>query len=216
MSREDWYRKTTWSEEDKALFYKRLNRSRTDYNKAQYLKIQAHYLQKAKPPFYSEAIDLINYLLEHYPHPSHLASAYMQKAQCLDALGDISRAKDAYLLALIAEETPSGIKTTAPLEFAMFVVRHSLKDLYGKVFDILTQDKIKMLTLFPVGQYKACAALAIIADETGNKHEARKFAQKALDSAQVKDTGLKYHPTVGLVRDRGRKIQKRLEKIVRG
>jgi len=104
----------------------------------------------------------------------------MQKAQCLEALGNISQAKDAYLLSLTAEDTPSGVKTTAPLDFAMFVARHSVSELYDKAIETLTQDNIKMLTLFPAGQYQACAALAIIADERSNKREARNFAQKAL------------------------------------
>ncbi|VAW43317.1 hypothetical protein MNBD_CHLOROFLEXI01-786 [hydrothermal vent metagenome] len=213
MGKQDWFRKTTWSVKEKTQFYERLNRSRTDYNKAQYLRIQASHLQTAKPPYYEEAIELIDYLLQYYPHISQLAGAYMQKAQCLEALGNISDAKDAYLLSLIAEETSSGVKTTAPLEFAMFVIRHSLKELYDKVFHTLIQDNIKMLTLFPARHYQACAALAIIADETGNKDEARKFAQKALDSAKVKDTGLRYHPKIGLVHNQNRKLQRKLEKI---
>lgn len=216
MSRDDWFRKTTWGEKEKAQFFERLNRSRTDYNKAQYLQIQAHHLQNAKPPFYTEAIELLDYLLEHYPHPSQLASAYMQKAQCLEALGKISQAKDAYLLSLTAEDTPSGVKTTVPLDFAMFVARHSISELYDKAIEALTQDNIKMLTLFPAGQYQACAALAIIADKRGNKREACIFAQKALEVAQIKKPVLSYHPTVGLVNTPDEKIQKRLERIARG
>jgi hypothetical protein len=41
----DWYRKTTWSEADQADFFARFKRSRTPYNKAQYLRIQANYLE---------------------------------------------------------------------------------------------------------------------------------------------------------------------------
>lgn len=216
MGKNDWYRKSSWSLEERVQFFERLNRSRTDYNKAQYLQIQAYHLQKAKPPLYVEALELLDHLIERYPHPSQLASAYMQKAQCLEALGDISRAKDAYLLSLTAEETRSGIKTTAPLEFGMFVVRHSLNELYLKVFEILTGDNIKMLTLFPAGRYQAYAALAIIADETGIKLEARNFAQKALEAAQTKDTGLRHHPTIGLVNTPDKNIQKRLERIIHG
>ena len=46
MGRYDWYRKTTWTEQDRSEFWLRLNRSRNDFNKAQYLRIQALTLEE--------------------------------------------------------------------------------------------------------------------------------------------------------------------------
>ena len=46
MSKDDWFRRTTWSDEDERAFFARLVRSRGIFRKAQYLRIQAVTLRK--------------------------------------------------------------------------------------------------------------------------------------------------------------------------
>lgn len=44
MSPDDWFRRRTWTREDREDFRKRLSRARP-HNRAQYARIQAGYLQ---------------------------------------------------------------------------------------------------------------------------------------------------------------------------
>ena len=49
MSKKDWYRNTIWNEEVEEFFFTKLKRSSTQFNKAQYLRIQAVYLKDKYP-----------------------------------------------------------------------------------------------------------------------------------------------------------------------
>lgn len=116
MGREDWYRRTTWTAEDQRDFFDRLKRARGTYNKAQYLRIQALYLQQSG--FYADAVHLLNLLQTDYPDESQLAAALLQKAECLCAIGDRPGAFDAYADALAAQRRyPNSISLIA-LSFA--------------------------------------------------------------------------------------------------
>ncbi len=78
MSNDDWYRKTSWNQKNKEDFFARLKRSRDSYNKAQYLRIQAGYLQRDYP---DDSKELLFMLFDQYPERSELASAYLQMAE---------------------------------------------------------------------------------------------------------------------------------------
>lgn len=218
MRKKDWYRNIEWTTEIRERFFARLHRSRSTYNKAQYLRIQAYHLQHdAKPPLYETALELLEYLIKVYPEPSQLASAYLQKAQCLEALGSTKDAADAYLAALSTEEVCQGVKATAPLDFAMFVIRCELREYYDMVLNYLSRsDVLRPLILFPIGNYQANAALAIILYEKGEQQAARKFALNALKAAQKTDSGFRYHPKIGLVENVDEQIHSKLEKIAGG
>jgi hypothetical protein len=62
-------------------------------------------------------------------------------------------------------------------------------------------------------QYQFCAALAVIADETGHKDDAQTYAKKALEIAKINTSGLAHHPKIGLVGAQNKSLQKRLENI---
>ncbi len=212
MGKEDWYRRTTWTPRDQELFFGRLRRSRSDLAKAQYLRIQALYLQQeASPPLYEEALKLLELFFRECPHPADLGSAYLQKAQCLEALGDLDGSLRAFRDALRADRAGSGVRTNAPLEFAVFAVRHGRNDLYDEVLNGLEGAESHLL--FPATEYKLGMVLAIIAWETGELEEARKHAQIALKAAQKEHSGLRYHPTVGLVERVDEGLHHRLLKI---
>jgi tetratricopeptide (TPR) repeat protein len=213
MSKNDWYRRTTWDQADEDDFMARLNRARTDFNKAQYLRIQALYLQtEADPPLYEKSIKLLDLLFEKYPQSYEVASALLQKAQCLENLGRIKQATDAYIRSVEMDQKTSNINTRAPLEFARFVVKQRLKKHYKRAAKTLRDSK--MLMLFPESVYLANSAMAIISEEQGNRRKAQKYASLALNALSVKDSGLHMRPEVGLVKDPDKEILERLKSII--
>jgi tetratricopeptide (TPR) repeat protein len=144
-----------------------------------------------------EALALLEQLFQECPEPSELASAYLQQAECLEALGRIEEAASAFMASVAANRRRTGVITTAPLEFGMFVVRNGLTGYYEEALSAL--EDTKMLTLFPSGQFMLHAAKAAIAAERGEMDNARQHARMALAAAAITDTGLRYHPKVGLV-----------------
>ena len=74
MSSDDWYRRTTWTDTDRSEFHARLKRSSGDFHKAQYLRIQAHYLANAN--LTQGAVELLDQLIADFPDPSAIRGMY--------------------------------------------------------------------------------------------------------------------------------------------
>lgn len=188
MSKNDWYRRRTWTKKDQEDFFARLGRARSDYNKAQYLRIQAYYLQSAAtPPNYQAALDLLDYLFREVPDPNEIAAASLQRAKCLEAVGRVEEALRAYRDSIKFGLNKNNIQTTdAPFHFARFVLKNNLKGLYHEVLSGLKGSEI--VSLLPDNQYLFCAIMAIVASENGLMKEAKKHAMKAIEI--LKNSGL--------------------------
>jgi tetratricopeptide (TPR) repeat protein len=215
MGKQDWFRSTTWTPEVQTQFFTRLKRSKSNYHRAQYIRIQAHTLQyDASPPHYEDALELLDYLINKNPEPSELAMAYLQRAQCLENTGHIDDATQAFLSSLSAEKAYPNVKTNAPIEFAMFVLHHNLKQHYDTTLSSL--EGIEVQNLFPISQYQFNLAHAILLAEKGKADIARLYAQKALAAAQQTYSGFRFHPTLGLVEKIDSQLHSRLQEIAKG
>jgi hypothetical protein len=90
MSCTDWFRRSSWTDRDQEEFNARLQRSRGEGNKAQYLRIQAFHLAEAGLD--AAAIELIDRLITEFPQKTELASAHHQRAESLAKLGQADSA----------------------------------------------------------------------------------------------------------------------------
>src|SRR5262245_61553605 len=134
MSKIEWFRRSTWTDQDREEFNARLARSRGSSNKSQYLRIQASHLADAG--LHADAIELLDRLLTDYPEKIEIASAHLQKANSLRILGQTGLAIDEYRAALHAERGFPNVKTGTWLDFGWFVVENQRTDLYGEVLEI--------------------------------------------------------------------------------
>jgi tetratricopeptide (TPR) repeat protein len=212
----EWYRKSSWSEADKADFFAHLKRSRSAFHKAQYLRIQAGHLQMISTPESSRAaLQLLDKVLAEFPEQiTEFAATCYQKAECLETLGDFAGAVEAYRNALEFERRYSNsTRTLAWLDFGCFAVRTRMKKIYDEVLAVL--DEFKGRLMFPFERYKYFGILAMISEAWGDSATARDFARKALTAAAVTDSGFRYHPTVGLVsaKEKDAEIHRALEKL---
>ena len=91
MGDDTWYRPRTWSDEDQAAFFAKLQRSRSGFHKAQYCRIQAYELQQAGS--YKAALQLLDLLLAEWPTDAQKAAAFHQRAMYAEKLGDTTRRK---------------------------------------------------------------------------------------------------------------------------
>ena len=193
----DWYRKETWSAADKADFETRLKRSRGTYNKSQYLRIQAHHLQHATPPLYSAALELLDRVFNEFRDDSQIASAYLQKAQCILATGDFSAAIPYYREGLKFELEHPKCRTSAWLEFPWQIATERRDDLYDEALTILQQQTCSLF--LPVDVYRINLVRAIIATHKGQHDVARSCAEAAKQASEAKTSGLSYHKNLGVV-----------------
>ena len=216
MSTKDWFRRTTWTDDDQRDFFARLARARKP-NRPQYLYIQAACLlgthQRGNV---SAALDLLNLCLaEHAPADTEIENLQHLRARALEELGQNDAAIDAYQLALQARRNAPSVRSYAPLDFAYLIVRKQRTDLYAEAMSVLTQYGDAVVLLFPDAQYRYCAACAIIAQEAGESAKAKEFAAKALQAASTADSGLSGHPDIGLVGHMDKGMETRLKTILK-
>ena len=209
----DWFRKTTWSEADQADFFARLKRCRTAYNKAQYLRIQASHLEGiGSLEMLKAALELLDKMFAEFPKQTQLASAYSQKASCLAKLGNIDDAIINYQRALQTEREYPRVKTYAFMQFGRLVVENNLTKLFDEALDELKELDSRGIK-FPSDIFQAFGIRSIIAANRGEMDKAREFAKVALEAADKAHSGLRYHSTVGLVRDRETPFYKSVQAI---
>jgi tetratricopeptide (TPR) repeat protein len=98
MGRNDWYRRSTWTNRDQDEFFQRLNRSRSLSSKVQYLIIQAQCLRNAGgEKNIRAALELLDmYFNVRGDDEFFDASALGTKALCHFALEEYDAAIDCY------------------------------------------------------------------------------------------------------------------------
>lgn len=213
MGTAEWYRRETWTPDDEADFFERLDRARPR-NRARFLRIQALHLEETgRRDLVETALDLLDLLLLEYPDELELAAALHQKARCCDALGRTGEAVGTFRDSLQAMRDVRDARTDAHADFALFAVRHGLDDLYEEAITAL--DEFADDGPLPLSMYKQAAARAILLARTDRESEARIFARRALVEASRTSSGMRYHPGVGLVEDPDPRMEDELIRIAR-
>jgi hypothetical protein len=212
MGREDWYRATSWGHEQEKAFFDRLHRSRGAFHKAQYLRIQALYLQSTgSPELIEKALELLAILVRECPDESQLSLAHLQTARGRLALGRVEEAVASFKFSLDAQRRFRGIRAGAHLEFGWTIVQRRLTHLYADALSAL--DEFGGDERLPVEQYQAFAIRAIILEALGNAAEAARFAQASLDAAGLRHSGFARHPDLGLVNQSDERVNTQLRRL---
>jgi tetratricopeptide (TPR) repeat protein len=199
MTKKDWYRKNSWTFEDRVDFEAHLKRSRSSFHKAQYLRIQALQLQDlGTEPMLHAALELLDRLLADYPDPSQLTAALTQRGECLSDLGRYEDALISFRRAFEAQRQFPNIRVNTYLRFGELVVALKRRDLYSEALSLLKEfggDEV-----FPVEKYEAAAIQALISEEAGDVPAARLFARAALSAMAQQEPPFPRHKNIGLVR----------------
>lgn len=207
----EWFRRTSWSPDDEREFFARLKRSRGARNKSQYLRIQASHLEGTGDSRLVEvSLGLLSLLLRDYAEPSQVACAWKQRASCHERLDQIDEAMEAYRKAIQAEQEQPNWKTGAALDFAWLVATRRLRFVYEEALRLL--DASQASVTFPLDAFRHSAIRAMIAADRGDRASAGRFAQAALESADRKESGFRYHKNLGLVGSKHREVVEQLKR----
>lgn len=148
MSKADWFRRTTWSPADEAEFLARVKRSRTEFHRAQYLRIQAwHLAESGDPTLLVPAVKLLDLLITEHPDRSQLSLAHHQRATCLVDMGEVAEALNGFRSALAARSAYPGVESDAHLDFGEVVCALKRTDLFAEVAAAL--DEFGSVSPFP-------------------------------------------------------------------
>jgi len=190
MSSDDWYRNTEWNEAIERAFDEKLRRART---KEQYLRIQASTLSCSHPEIALKLLERYFELPDDFDH----AQAHVDRATAFSALGRVADAVSAYEAALARESEFPNLQTQAYLDLPYLVATHCIREQYSRALELLRLHECRLT--FPVDHFRWHAARALIAGATHEAEVADAHAKRALEAAAREQSGLRYHPTVGLV-----------------
>lgn len=211
MTSRDWFRRVTWTDDDRREFDARLGRCRSPQKAAQYLRIQAGHLAQAG--HYEASVGLLERMLAECPARIQLAQAHAQIADVLAKLGELDGAIREYRAALQAEREFPNVHTNAWLDFGWFAVNRELTGIYDEVLQALVEFRDEECLKFPATEFRYCAVQALIADSRGDRASAAAFARLALREAARIHSGVSRHPRVGLVDSVPQPVQDRLQSL---
>lgn len=215
--RESWYRGTSWSPADQEAFWSRLRRSRGPGRRAQYLRIQAVYLEQAG--IVEPAVSLLEHALSEEPAGFDVAEIHHQLATCREKQGRLYEAIEQLRDALAAEARMPNRGTHAWLTLGRIAVENGMSDLYEEVLANVEAKRERgggaPPVVFPADRYLLAAILAVINAHLGNEDTAEELARAALSAAAETQSGLRYHPQVGLVTDKDTRLYERVVTLAR-
>jgi hypothetical protein len=214
MANDDWFRRKTWTEEDRAEFAARLRRSRGAIYKAQYSRIQAYTLQTVgTEEALLAALELLDTILAEWRSEAELAAVHHQYAECLVLLGHPDRAVDSFREVFATQRLNRGHITGAHLNFGWLAITTPMPSLYAEVLGVLDEFRSGV---FVSEVYRDAAIRAIIHHSRGEDRPARDFAKLALNAAAVTQSQLPRHPGIGLVTSPDPDIHAQLQAILAG
>ena len=205
----DWFRRSTWTQEDEIEFFKKLKRAQK-YNRPQYLRIQANYLYETKDHELlivaeSLACKVLTDCLDAEFVDSQIAPTHQLLGRIYEELGENDKAILHYQKALEQERVYPNSRTDAYLDYAEIIVKIQRTELFSEAEKIL-HEQVEQ-AYFPAQKYKLCIILAIINKHRGDDAEAQKFTALAKQNADADTSGLRYHKTLGLVKETDRWLE---------
>ncbi len=155
-------------------------------------------------------------IVESWMGDAQRTSVHHQRAECLRDLGRDADAIEAYRETFAEQRRLPSHLTNAHLDFAWWIAAGDKHELFDEAMNVLEEFSRDDGITFAAGAYVAEGARALIQHARGDRESATVHARRALDAAEQTHSGLRYHPTVGLVERRDEATHARLASIAAG
>lgn len=192
MAAIDWFRNSEWNADIERQFHEKLARSRTQRD--QYLVIQALTLSKSHPQTALQLVDL--YFDTKKGHFEDIR-ALSARSSAYRATGNIESAISTMKEILSIERQRPQHKTTTYVEYPYLVASMGIDREYSSALSVLDERASDLM--FPVDIFKWHAAYSLISHAQKDLPAAKHHAGAALDAAQIKKSGFRFHQSLGLV-----------------
>lgn len=218
MSKEDWYRNTKWNDQIESEFEARLKRSRGNYHKAQYLRIQASYLLDSNIKTLQEkGIEYMERVIKDYPE-EHSSTVFGN-----EQLGDYYLKNKSFNKAekhfrIVVEhyysKNRSGTTGLADLKLCQVILESEQSEKYNNAYEIATEkfEKTGGDLMMNSDKFYYADLMANLCQKMDRKDEASEFAISALELSNITEPQFNRHKTVGIIKAKFEQL-KRLEKI---
>lgn len=205
MSKDDWYRNTEWNEQIESEFEARLKRSRGNFNKAQYLRIQASYLlDSQKTENQKKGIQLMERVINDYPEEifstihgqEQLGDYYLKNENYKEAERHFRIVTDYY-----HSNSRSGTTGLADLKLSETILLSDQEDKLQEAYELSTskfEETGGNLLMNDLKFYYA-KLMANLCLRMGGIEEASEYANSALQLSTIKEPQFNRHKTVGII-----------------
>lgn len=206
MVDQSWYRNTTWNRQIRDVFESRLSKCRSDYNKAQYLRIQGYTLQSSEDPTIRKiGRELFLRVINDYPEQdSQVPDALIGLGESFESDHDYENAEKYYRQSIAYVKghcEKSGEIFQSYLLLPELIIKTKQQGKYIEALDMLTHWKGLKYIPFHDEQYRYCLAIARLSFRLSMKKEAALFANKALELSDIgKLPQFSRHPNIGIVK----------------
>jgi tetratricopeptide (TPR) repeat protein len=206
----EWYRKVTWTKEDRDQFFLKLKKSQK-FNRPQYLRIQASTLTDTNNnELLNAALKLLEKYFNEYPDNKFEKSpAFKLKGDIYYKMGKYDTALENYKSAIDFEKTYPQVKTESYLKYSELVIQLNKTDLFEDI-ETLLLERTKELD-FPKDKYIKNAILSIIYKHKSNMEKANYYKILAEEAANAEKSDFRWHKKLGLVNNRNKILDKLIE-----
>jgi tetratricopeptide (TPR) repeat protein len=218
MSKDDWYRNTIWTKEIEEAFESRLKRSRGNFHKAQYLRIQASYLiDSPHKPSQEKGVELMHRLFSSYPEEIfETISGREQLADHYFKNGSYLKAESLYRIVTnhSYDHNRSGTTGIADLKLCETLLASNQVEKFEEAYEMATVLFFETKGYLQLNSEKFYYAnlMANLCYRMNKKSEAFKYAENALQLSKIKTPQFSRHKSVGLINP-SKEDLKRLRKI---
>jgi hypothetical protein len=160
-------------------------------------------------------LKLLDMIVESWPGEAN-AAVHQQRAECLRDLRRDHEATAAYRATFAEQRRRSSYLTNAHLDFAWWIATSDRRELFDEALAVLEEFSRGGAITFPATVYLAEGTRAIIEHARGSKARAAMHARLALEAANARHSGLRYHPKVGLLESRDEEAHAKLVAISAG
>lgn len=219
MSKEDWYRNIEWNDQIESEFESRLNRSRGNYHKAQYLRIQAsHLLDSKKSKLQEKGVELMERVISEYPeekfsaiHGIEQLGNFYLKNESFDKAEEYFRQVIDYYYA----ETRSGTSGMADLKLCETILKSEQVEKFEEAYEMatVTFKATGGNLFFNSDKYYYAHLLANLCYKMQRKDEAIVFAKTAMELSKITQPQFSRHKKIGIIKIVKEKLEK-LKKII--
>lgn len=213
MSTEDWYRNTSWNKEIEEAFENRLKRSRGDFHKAQYLRIQAsHLLHSSNAKIQEKGIELMKRVISSYPNENDSVFANEQLGDFYFSKSDFESAEKYFEIVIeyySQTKSRSGTSSLADLKLCEIILLTNQKEKFEKAYNFFNNfEKLGGRLLLNSDKFYYGNVRASLCYEMKKYEEASAFAKQALEITKITEPQFSKHKTVGLVNTTEKQIEK--------
>ncbi|MDE7454669.1 MAG: tetratricopeptide repeat protein [Clostridia bacterium] len=209
----DWFRKETWTKDDEEDFFLHLARSKTDFHKAQYLKIQAFtFYDTHNKKNFNVILTLLDKYFNDFPDEEFF------RATSLHLYGRVfydrkkyDKAFEYYQKAAYQEVKYPNVISGAWLDYAKIIIRLKYKNMYDEAEEFIQRHYASLI--FPIAIYESNAVLAVIYNARGDKEKACHYKRIANEATLINEPILSNLGSIGLVLNKISFLEKAMKKI---